>query len=70
MADEPNRTRPRLNTTIAQTTMDNLEGLTVGLNLPHVGITIDYIVAERDRLLAALRAANIDATLMVLEPVA
>ncbi len=58
MPEEPTRNRPRLNTTVAESTMAVLTELTGELNLPHVGVTVDYLVAERSRLLQAVRTVN------------
>lgn len=55
------RNRPRISTTVSDSTLTALSELTRTLNLPTLGVTIDYLIAERTRLL--VKTADDSATL-------
>jgi len=44
------RRRPRLNTTVANTTLTTLENVRVEIGLPTVGVAADYIVTDWKRM--------------------
>lgn len=50
MNKSPEQRRQRINTTIAPDTLQKLNEVGADTNLPHVGVTIDYIVHDWSKL--------------------
>ena len=62
MQQSPIRRRPKLQTTVADETYNTLEQMRQDTGLPTLGVAIDYMVKDHQRISRLLHSSSLDTT--------
>lgn len=67
MQQSPIRRRPKLQTTVADETYKTLDQMRQDVGLSTLGVTIDYMVKDHQRISRLLHASSLDTTQKYIE---